>query len=102
MSSMERPRATSAEGALCSASINYDDVPIAELEVEGIPYRLDADRGSTVAISRSAPGSWDWTPVAEGRWDGSRLRARGLDRPVVVALAAALAEAMRNRQGLES
>lgn len=83
----------SAEG------VNYDDSPIAELEVSGVAYRLDAGRGSAVAVSQREPGTWDWTPVTEGRWDGSRLRAKGLDSEVVMALALALREAMRTYDG---
>lgn len=79
------------------ASVNYDEPPIAEAELSGFAYRLDADRGSSVAISRRVAGTWTWTPIAEGRWDGSRLRAKGLEAEVVNALACALGAAMRER-----
>lgn len=81
-----------------SESVNYDELPIAELEVDGVAYRLDTGHGSAVAVSRREVGTWLWTPVTEGRWDGSRLRAKGLDHEVVIALAQALQAAMRERE----
>ena len=84
--------------AVSAASVNYDDLPIVELEVDGIAYRLDTGHGSAVAVSQRRAGTWTWTPVTEGRWDGSRLRAKGLDQQVVMALAQALGAAMRNRE----
>ncbi|HEX6765427.1 MAG TPA: hypothetical protein VF103_08120 [Polyangiaceae bacterium] len=36
---------------------------------------------------------WSWSLVAEGRWDGVRLRAKALDRTVVAALEKALLSA---------
>jgi hypothetical protein len=88
---------TVKSASISALDVNYEDAPIAELEIDGVAYRLDADRGSSVAVSRRHEGTWTWTPVAEGRWDGSRLRAKGLDHEVVTALAEALAAAMRNR-----
>ncbi len=79
-------------------SVSYDEPPLAELEVDGVDYRLDPGRGSAVAVSQRPAGGWDWTPVTEGRWDGSRLRAKGLDPRVVNALTAALSAAMRERR----
>jgi len=83
---------------LSAASVNYDDLPIVELEIDGVAYRLDTGRGSAVAVSQRELGTWTWTPVTEGRWDGSRLRAKGLDYEVVTALAEALGAAMRDRE----
>ena len=83
---------------LSAAAINYDEAPVAEAQVDEVAYRLDADNGSTVAISRREAGSWEWVPVTTGRWDGSRLRARGLGHAVNDVLARALREAMRNRE----
>ncbi len=80
-----------------ASSVNYEEAPLAELEIGEAVYRLDPDRGSSVAISRREPGSWRWAPVAEGRWDGSRLRARGLEPEVVGELGRALGEAMRDQ-----
>jgi hypothetical protein len=86
-----------------AGSVNYDDVPIAQEEIEGTDYRIDAGLGSAVAISRRESGSWRWAFVAEGRWDGVRLRAKGLGHPVVAPLERALARVMseRQEQGLE-
>lgn len=91
------PMQTMSNGQVSADSVNYDESPIAELEVDGVDYRLDTGQGSSVAVSRREVGTWDWTPVTEGRWDGTRLRAKGLDFEVVAALARALSEAMRNR-----
>ncbi len=83
--------------ALSAATVSYEEPPLAELELDGVDYRLDPGRGSTVAVSTRPTGTWDWTPMLEGRWDGSRLRAKGLDHRVVTALAAALGAALRER-----
>ena len=70
------------------------------LDVDGIEYRIDTGHGSAVAISQRQQGTWDWTPVTEGRWDGSRLHAKCLDHQVNVALAEALSAAMGEREEL--
>jgi len=85
---------------LSATSVNYDDPPIVELEIDGIAYRMDTGLGSAVAVSQREAGSWTWTPVTEGRWDGRRLRAKGLDYEVVTALAEALGAVMREREEL--
>lgn len=85
-------------GQVSADTVNYEEEPIVALEVEGVDYRIDTGHGSALAVSQRQPGSWDWTPVVEGRWDGSRLRAKGLRFEVVAALAQALAGAMRERQ----
>jgi hypothetical protein len=79
-----------------SDSINYDDPPISELEIEGVAYRIDTGLGSAVAISQRPVGTWTWQAVAEGRWDGSRLRAKELDYSVREALAKGLSQAMKD------
>jgi len=83
---------------LSADEVNYEEAPIVMLEVAGIEYRLDTGHGSAVAISQRQQGSWDWTPVTEGRWDGSRLRAKCLDHNVNAALAEALSAAMSERE----
>jgi hypothetical protein len=83
---------------LSADGVNYEDAPIVTLEVDGIEYRVDAGHGSAVAISQRQQGTWDWTPVAEGRWDGSRLRAKCLNHQVNTALAEALSAAMCERE----
>jgi hypothetical protein len=80
-----------------SSTVNYDEAPIAELSLAGISYRVDVGHGSAVAVSQRTEGAWQWSPLAEGRWDGSRLRTKGLPHEVTSALAVALSEAMRNR-----
>ena len=71
-------------------SIDYDHPPVAELEVDGSHYRVDAGLGADVAVSRRAEGTWTWEQLAQGRWDGVRLKAKPLDRLLVDALAKAL------------
>jgi hypothetical protein len=83
---------------LSADGVNYDEAPIVTLEADGIEYRIDTGHGSAVAISQRQQGTWDWTPVTEGSWDGSRLRAKCLDHHVNTALAQALGAAMRERQ----
>ena len=83
-------------------NVNYDDDPLARAQIDGIDYRVDGGLGPAVAVSQRAAGTWDWTLVSEGKWDGIRLRARGLDYPVVSVLAQALAEAMRDLDALGS
>ena len=74
-------------------SIDYDHPPVAELEVDGAHYRVDAGLGADVAVSRRTEGSWIWEQLAQGRWDGVRLKAKPLDRLLVDALAKALRSA---------
>ena len=81
--------------AVSAESVSYEEALLAELEVDGVAYRVDPGRVSSVAASWRESGSWDWTAVT--RWDGSRLRAKGLDHKLVMALADALGAAMRER-----
>lgn len=83
---------------LSAVEVNYEEAAIVTLEVDGLEYRIDAGQGSAVAISQRQQGSWDWTPVTEGRWDGSRLRAKCLSHVVNTALAKALSAAMGERE----
>lgn len=78
-------------------TVSYEEAPIAEIEVEGIEYRVDVGQGSAVALSCRDAGTWTWAPLAEGRWDGSRLRAKGLGFEVVNALSQALLRATRDQ-----
>lgn len=73
-----------------ASSIDFDHPPVAEIEVDGARYRVDVGLGTAVAVSRRAAGSWSWQLLAEGRWDGVRLKAKEVDRLVVDALAKAL------------
>jgi len=83
---------------LSADEVNYDEAPIVVLEIDGIEYRIDTGHGSAVAISQRQQGSWDWAPLTEGRWDGSRLRAKCLTHEVNAALAEALRSAMSERE----
>lgn len=76
-----------------SATIDYDFPPVAELELEGTQYRVDAGARSAIAVSQRPAGTWSWVLLVEGRWDGARLKAKGLDRNVVAALERALRSA---------
>jgi hypothetical protein len=83
---------------LSADEVSYEDAPIVTLGVDGIEYRIDTGHGSAVAISQRQLGTWDWTPVTEGRWDGSRLRAKCLSHEVNAVLAEALGAAMSERE----
>lgn len=83
---------------LSADGVNYEEAPLVTLEVDGVEYRIDAGLGSAVAISQRQSGTWRWTPVVEGRWDGSRLRAKGLGHLVNTALTDALSAFMRARE----
>jgi hypothetical protein len=83
---------------LSGAEVNYEETAIVALQVDGIEYRVDTGQGSAVAISQRQQGTWDWTPVTEGRWDGSRLRAKCLSHVVNTALAEGLRAAMGERE----
>jgi hypothetical protein len=76
------------------SSIDYDAPPVAELELDGTLYRLDPGFRGAVAVSTREPGTWSWSLVAEGRWDGVRLKAKALHRDIVAALEKALRSAV--------
>jgi hypothetical protein len=76
------------------SGVDYDFPPVAELAVGDTTYRVDAGFRGAVAISERAAGSWSWLLVAEGRWDGLSLKAKSLDRAVVLALERALRSAL--------
>lgn len=81
-------------------SVNHDEPPVAQVEVDGVEYRVDVGLGSAVAISSREQGTWAWTVLGEGKWDGLRFRSRALERPVCAVLERALAAAMRERSEL--
>ena len=77
------------------SEVNYDSAPVAEAELDGIDYRVDAGRqGTALCISSRASGTWDWTFESEARWDGSTLRSKVIERPVLLKLSEALRAAM--------
>jgi len=81
---------TNLQTETSGSALEYDFPPVAELALDGTTYRVDAGFRGAVAISERADGSWAWVLVTEGRWDGVRLKASALERPVVQALERAL------------
>jgi hypothetical protein len=86
--------------SLLAESVNYEEAPLAMLEVDGVEYRVDTGHGSAVAVSCREPGTWDWSLVTEGRWDGYRLNAKSLKHTVLEALADVMGNAMREQGSL--
>ena len=78
---------------LAPGAVNLDESPIVQAVIDGVEYRIDTGLGSAVAISSRAEGTWTWTVLGEGRWDGRRLRSKPLDRSVTEVLERALAAA---------
>jgi len=76
------------------STIDYDAPPVAELELDGTQYRLDPGFRGVVAVSAREPGTWSWALVAQGSWDGVRLKAKALHRDIVGALEKALRAAV--------
>ncbi len=85
MKNIEKPMVT-------ERNISYDEAPVAEATVGAVDYRVDAGLGNRVAISGRAEGTWRWAFLAEGQWDGSRLRASGVDHAVRGPLGEALSQ----------
>jgi hypothetical protein len=85
------------EVPLDADTVSYEAPPFAEVQVDDLEYRVDPGLGSVVAISRREVGTSTWTPVAQGRWDGVRLKAKALGYPVTTALERAIAAAMKRR-----
>lgn len=73
-----------------ASSIDYDSSPVAELEVGETQYRVDPGFRGAIAVSQRAVGTWSWALVAEGKWDGIRLKAKPLDRSITTELEKAL------------
>lgn len=72
------------------SGLDYDFPPVAELEIDDTQYRVDPGFRGAIAVSARSSGTWTWAVVAEGRWDGVRLKAKTLDRTIVAALERAL------------
>ena len=77
-------------------SVSYEGAPVAEVRIGDLEYRVDAGLGSIVAISQREAGASTWVPVAQGRWDGVRLRAKALEHAVTSALERALSLAKQD------
>ena len=88
---------SSASSENPGSSVNYDESPIAQEQIDGVDYRVDVGRGSAVAVSRRSEGTWAWEYVAEGKWDGTRLRVKGLEYGVISSLATALSAVMKQQ-----
>jgi hypothetical protein len=89
---------SSGADASSTGGVNYESAPLVELEIDGTQYRVDAGKqGTALCISMRAAGTWtDWTFGGEARWDGSMLRAKAFERPVLASLATALRTALEN------
>ena len=79
-------------------SVDYDFSPIEELVVDETDYRVDPGFRGAVAISARTSGTWAWELLAEGQWDGVRLKAKAIDRAIVIALEKALRAAAETEQ----
>ncbi len=76
-----------------SASVNFEEAALAELEIDGVDYRLDAGRaGTALCISTRVAGTWDWEFRGEARWQANVLRCKTFDREVLSQLSKALSE----------
>ena len=91
-------RSASSEPNSANSSVNYDSPALVEVEVDDQDFRIDAGKqGTALCISQRVSGSWDWSYCGEAKWDGSSLRCKALERPVLMALSKALAEALANQ-----
>jgi hypothetical protein len=78
-----------------NSEVNYEGGALVELTVDSTDYRIDAGKqGTAFSISSRPTGTWDWTFLAEARWDGSDLRCRAAERPILAKLSAALSNAL--------
>ena len=90
---------SSGEKSGADGGVNYESIPLVELELDGVDYRIDAGKqGTALCISTRTPGTWAWSFGSEARWDGSMLRAKAFERRTLVALAAALVSALENME----
>jgi hypothetical protein len=80
-----------------SPNVNYESPPVAETEIEGTAYRVDAGKqGAALCISTRDPSGWDWAFLCEVRWDGTEVRSKTLDREVRLALSRVIASAIQD------
>lgn len=78
-------------------TINYDDSGLLEHAVGDTEYRLDVGKqGTALALSSRPVDTWDWSYVAELKWDGRSLSGRALRYETLQVLSRALLEAMED------
>jgi hypothetical protein len=76
-----------------ASSVNFEEAALAELEIDGVDYRLDAGRaGTALCISTRTTGTWDWQFRGEARWQANVLRCKAFDREILSQLSKALTE----------
>jgi len=96
MSSLEQDGGGGTQETVAEAAevvVNFDEPPLAQVELDGVEYRVDAGRaGTALCVSSRASGSWDWQFCAEARWQTNGLRCKPLSRSVLSELSKALAE----------
>jgi hypothetical protein len=92
------PSENSGNSRKADVTVSYESPPVAELEVDGVDYRVDPGRNSAIAVSQREVGSYVWNFVVEGNWDGVRLKAKGLPHSVVSLLERALKSASADRE----
>lgn len=79
------------------SGVNYDSSPVAETNIDGTEYRIDAGKqGTAICVSTRPAGTWDWSFLCEARWDGSELRTKVLERDVRTELSRALSGALQD------
>jgi len=80
-----------------SEAVNYDSVPLVEVEIDGTDYRLDAGKqGTALCISTRVSGSWDWAFGGEVRWDVGSLWSKAFERRTLDQLSRAFKAALEN------
>ena len=61
-------------------TFNYDEPGIIEHDIDGLTYRIDSGKqGTRLALSTRPIDTWDWTFVAEMKWDGRLFNCKPLD-----------------------
>ena len=71
--------------------MNFESASLVEVTVDETDFRVDSGKqGTAFSISSRPTGTWDWTFRGEGRWDGSTLRSRALERRILTELSTAL------------
>jgi len=78
-----------------NSAVNFESASLVEVTVDETDFRVDSGKqGTAFSISSRPTGTWDWTFQGEGRWDGSTLRSRALERRILTELSTALSGAL--------